>query len=172
MKNFMMACLLLITGVSVYAQKPGGTSPAPKTPEQRATAVTNRLEKKLSLSKDQKTKVHDLAMARAQKMDELRAKYKDQDKKLWQAERKKLRDEFHAGMKATLSPEQYAKWEAQRKKQIEKRKGKNKPAAKGGKGTKGDKGAKGGNDPAKPDAKPDDSEVGDDDEVELDGESK
>lgn len=162
MKKLMMACLLLVTGISAYAQKPE-TKPAPaaKTPEQRADAVSNRLEKKLTLSKEQKTKVRDLALARARKMDELRAKYKDQDKKVWQAERKTVRDAFHSGMKATLSPEQFAKWEAQRKKAIEKRKsGKAKPKGKGGNGA------------IAPDAKPAESEIGDADDAEMDGDSK
>lgn len=164
MKNFVMICLLLVAGFTANAQKPESKG-TPKTPEQRATNVANRLEKKLALSKEQKTKVHDLAMARATKMDALRAKYKDQDKKVWQAERKAVRDEFHAGMKATLSPEQFAKWEEQRKKQIAKQKGakgkgKTKPAPKGG------------NNPSSPDMKPDDSDAGDADDAEMDGESK
>lgn len=163
MKNIVMICLFLVAGFTANAQKPESKG-TPKTPEQRATNVANRLEKKLALSKEQKTKVHDLALARATKMDVLRAKYKDQDKKVWQAERKVVRDEFHSGMKATLSPEQFAKWEAQRKKAMAK--GKGKPAGK----TK--PAPKGGNTPSSPDMKPDDSDAGDADDAEMDGGSK
>lgn len=108
------------------------TEKAPKTPEQRADACANRMEKDLGLSADQKTKVRNLALTRAKKMDELRTKYKGKegDKQLWKDERKKVRDEFHAGVKAVLSPEQFAKWEEQKKKK-EGKPGKGKAKGKG-----------------------------------------
>lgn len=120
-----------------------------KTPEQRADACANKMEKDLTLTPDQKVKVRDLALARAKKMDELREKYKgkDGDKQVWKEERKKARDEFHAGMKALLSPEQFAKWEAQKKKKADKVK----KAKKGKKGTAGDDASPASDDPAEAD---------------------
>lgn len=140
MKRLMMiAALILISAAQMIAQG-GGKK---KTPEQRADNFANKAEKDLGLSAVQKTKVRDLALTRANKMDELRTKYKGKegDKKVWRDERKKVRDEFHAGMKQVLSPEQFAKWEEQRKNHSEK---KNDKANKGGKGGKKVKGGKGG----------------------------
>lgn len=113
----ILTLLLALTTLGAFAQNTnkGGSKPH-KTPEERATAYANRMEKELTLTAEQKTKVHDLALTRAQKMDQLREQYKGQDKKVWQAERKKARDEFHAGMKSVLSPEQFTKWEEQQKK--------------------------------------------------------
>lgn len=139
----IFAITLLLVGFTATAIAQTATSKGngqnKKTPEERATNYANKLEKELGLSGEQKTKVHDLALARANKMKELRDKYKDQDKKVWKEERKKVRDEFHNGMKSTLSPEQYAKWIEMQKKKAEnmkeKGKGKAKEKAKGkGKG--------------------------------------
>lgn len=135
MKRLMLAFVMLIS-VAVAAQtekKKENENHPGKTPEQRADAYAARMEKALTLTPEQKTKVRDLALERARKMDELREKYKDQDKKVWQAERKKVRDDFHAGMKATLSPDLYAKWIEMQKKHEDKTKGKgkNKGKAKG-----------------------------------------
>lgn len=134
----IITLLLALTTLGAFAQNTnkGGSKPH-KTPEERATAYANRMEKELTLTAEQKTKVHDLALARAQKMDQLREQYKDQDKKVWQAERKKARDEFHAGMKSVLSPEQFTKWEEQQKKKAaaaakRKAKGKGKKTQTGG----------------------------------------
>ncbi|MCU0433231.1 MAG: DUF4890 domain-containing protein [Bacteroidia bacterium] len=123
----ILALALLIVGfaVTASAQKPDASKPK-KTPEERAANYANKMEKDLGLNAEQKKKVHDLALARATKMKELREKYKDQDKKVWKEERKKARDEFHNGMKATLSPEQYAKWVEMQKKKAEQMKGKGK----------------------------------------------
>lgn len=134
----IITLLLALTTLGAFAQNTnkGGSKPH-KTPEERATAYANRMEKELTLTAEQKTKVHDLTLARAQKMDQLREQYKDQDKKVWQAERIKARDEFHAGMKSVLSPEQFTKWEEQQKKKAaaaakRKAKGKGKKTQTGG----------------------------------------
>jgi periplasmic protein CpxP/Spy len=131
MKRILAITLLLVGfAVTATAQKPDASKPK-KTPEERATAYANKMQKDLGLNAEQKTKVHDLALARATKMKELREKYKDQDKKVWKEERKKVRDEFHNGMKSTLSPEQYLKWVEMQKKKAEQMKGKAKGKAKG-----------------------------------------
>lgn len=138
MKRIIAITLLLVgfTAVSMAQTATSSSSSKPKkTPEERAANYANKMEKELGLNAEQKKKVHDLALARANKMKELREKYKDQDKKVWKEERKKARDEFHNGMKSTLSPEQYAKWIEMQKKKAEKAKGKAKEKAKGqGKG--------------------------------------
>lgn len=90
---------------------------APKTPEQRAAACANRLEKNLGLSVDQKKKVQSLALTRAKRMEELKGLYagKEESKQVWRDERKKAREDFKEGLKITLTPEQFAKWEADKK---------------------------------------------------------
>lgn len=134
MKRFMLAFTLLIAAAGFAQTNTKGDSHTPKTPEQRADAYAARMEKSLGLSAEQKTKVHDLALNRAKQMDELRTKYKGQDKSVWKDERKKVRDDFHAGMKSVLSPEQYTKWiEMQKKHQEQKAGGKKGKSKKGNK---------------------------------------
>lgn len=120
-----------------------------KTPEQHAAARAAHLEKSLGLNATQKTKVESLLLERQKQMKTLHEKYNGKDKSAGKAEYKAVRDTFDAGMKATLTPEQYAKWKADQKKNMHKHKGakgKHKPA---GKGT--------GN-PTKPDLRPDDAD--------------
>lgn len=156
-KLFFLFMTVAMAATMSYAQGKGQPKPK-KTPEQRADACANKLEKDLTLNADQKKKVHDLALTRAKKMDELREKYKGQDPKTWQAERKKVRDEFHSGMKSVLSPEQFAKWEEQRKKAAANHaKGKGKPK----------KGPKGGTPPPPPAPG---NDAGDGEDPDLDGE--
>lgn len=75
------------------------------------------MERNLGLNADQKNRVRSLALTHAEKMDELRGKYKgnDAEKDTWRSERKKANEEFKEGLKLTLSAEQYAKWEEQKK---------------------------------------------------------
>lgn len=118
----LMPILLLLFSAAAFAQAPppppqNGTPPPPKekkTPEQRATDQSNHLEKDLGLSPDQKSKVYSLVLSREQKMEKLRGQ-QNKDTAAVRAEKKKIRDEFDAGMKTTLSPEQYQKWETMKK---------------------------------------------------------
>lgn len=116
MKKIIASLLLMAIGATAFAQAPAPPQGPPprdhKTPEQRATDQANHLEKELGLSADQKTKVHDLALAREQKMEKLRER---KDTTGVHAERKKIMDEFHDGMKKTLTPEQFKKWEDMKK---------------------------------------------------------
>lgn len=110
--------LLLLCSAAAFAQAPAKDAAAPrepKTPEQRATALADHLEKSLTLTPEQKTKVHALALTKAQKMDQLREQNKGKEKATWATARKQVRDEFTAGIKSVLTPEQFAKWEAQKK---------------------------------------------------------
>jgi protein CpxP len=93
-----------------------------KTPEQRADSLTSHLEKNLQLTADQKTKVHDLVLTREKANDQLREKYKGQDPCASATERKQVRDTFDNGMKTALTPEQYQKWQDQKKQRMEEHK--------------------------------------------------
>lgn len=124
-KLIVLFVSLTISNTAVFAQ--GAVNPklrttpkkevANKTPEQRAAGCANRLEKNLGLSVDQKKKVQSLALVRATRMEELRNLYqgKEESKQVWRDERKKAREDFKEGLKTTLSAEQYAKWEADKK---------------------------------------------------------
>lgn len=117
----LFSFLLVLAVSAAFAQAPQADQKNPppppphKTPEERAKHFTDRMEKDLSLTAEQKTKVQALALTREQKMDELREKYKGQDKNVWAAERKKVRTEFDEGLKKTISAEQYQKWEELKK---------------------------------------------------------
>jgi len=105
------------------AQDKGKIARPHKSPEERADSCASRLQRSLDLDANQKTKVRDLALTRAQKMDELREKYKGQDsaRQTWREERMLAHESFNDGMKLTLTTEQFAKWEEQKKARAAKR---------------------------------------------------
>lgn len=121
MKKILSSLLLLVFAGTMYAQQEQQAPPPPpkdrpaKTAEQRATDLSNRLEKDLGLSADQKQKVHDLALTKEQKMDALEEKYKGQDRQVWAADRKQVHVDFREGMKKVLTADQFTKWEAMKK---------------------------------------------------------
>ncbi|HXC05603.1 MAG TPA: hypothetical protein VNZ86_12665 [Bacteroidia bacterium] len=82
-----------------------------KTPEQRATGVSNRLTKDLSLTDDQKKKVYDAALTRAQKMDQARSQ-PGADRTQMRAQVKSANDAFESSLKIILTPDQFTKWKA------------------------------------------------------------
>lgn len=111
-----------------------------KTPEERAQKSVDHLDKQVGLTQEQKEKVKDLALARAQKVDALKEKYKGQEnakeeakKEIWAAKK-----EYRANVKAILTEEQINKL-----KEKAKENGKGPKGPKGGKGDKGNKGEKG-----------------------------
>ena len=102
-----------------------------KTPEQRADGIAGHLEKELGLSADQKTKVHDLALSKEQSMDKLRESHQGQDPCSWKDERKKVQETFESGMKTTLTPDQFQKWETLKKQRMDNRKNQPHPQKQG-----------------------------------------
>jgi hypothetical protein len=78
------------------------------------------LTKDLGLNDDQKKKVYDAALVRAQKMKEVMEKDGDDhtDRK---AQMKPLMDAFDASMKTILNPEQYKKWKEDMDKRMQNR---------------------------------------------------
>lgn len=87
------------------------------TPEQRAQNAVAELDKIVTLTPDQKTKVQALAIERAKKVDEVRAKYKGQEnaKEAAKADLAPIRKEFRKSVKALLTPEQIQKLKAKAK---------------------------------------------------------
>jgi protein CpxP len=112
----IISSLLVLVAFTAFAQTPAksNTGHEQKTPEERATAMTAHLEKSLALTPEQKTKVYGLTLAREQKINQLRDANKGKDRCDWADQRKQTQDEFMAGMKQTLTPEQFTKWNAQK----------------------------------------------------------
>jgi hypothetical protein len=138
-------CLSIIT-TTAFAQGKGkgkgkGNAEMRNRPaEERATAHTNHLEKKLGLSAEQKTQVYEINLATAKKNDEIRAKRQagGADNKALSVERKENEKNRVAKIEALLTADQKTKWEAwkaAKKARVEARK-MNK--GKGGKGKSSD----------------------------------
>ena len=87
------------------------------TPEQHAQKSVARLNEKVGLTEDQKTKVTTLAIDKAKKTDEIRTKYSGQaDKRpVAKSEMDAVRKEYRKQVKALLTPEQIEKLKAHHK---------------------------------------------------------
>jgi protein CpxP len=121
MKKMISSLLMLLT-FTAFAQAPAHKpTHEQKTPEERATAIAAHLEKSLVLSADQKTKVHDLALAKEKKIEQLKEQNKGKDRCAWADQRKQAQTEFESGMKQTLTPDQYTKWTEQKAERSKKR---------------------------------------------------
>jgi hypothetical protein len=85
-----------------------------RTAEERATAHTNHLEKKLGLSTDQKSQVYAINLDAAKQHDELRAQAKTAgaDKKAIAEKRKAVNTARVSKIESLLTGDQKTKWEA------------------------------------------------------------
>jgi protein CpxP len=123
MKKLILAILLAATAPAfaqqaTEQQAPTQTTAAPAskkvhTPEEKATMTSNRMEKKLAITADQKKKIYDLALLRAQKADEVKAKH-ETDRALMHSEMKSIQTAFDSNLKDILTPEQYTKWKEEK----------------------------------------------------------
>jgi Spy/CpxP family protein refolding chaperone len=132
MKKTIFAAFIIL-GASAYAQKPVKLAKPAKaenqvqnqnqkpSPEERAKRVTQKLEKELGLTADQKQKVSDLTLTRIKEGEKLRELRKT-DKNAAKGKFKALTQQYHADMKGILTAEQHAKWEAKKQEMIEKKK--------------------------------------------------
>jgi hypothetical protein len=110
MKNLILALsFLLITG-AISAQD-STVIRKKATPEERAKRSTEHLEKKVSLTAEQKPKVYNLALVKASQMQALHDKYKDQPEKKEECrkEMKAVQEAYKAGIKTILTAEQNAR---------------------------------------------------------------
>jgi Spy/CpxP family protein refolding chaperone len=124
MKFISTIIFATILGISFANAQTTKTKPSEKTkqqgaqklsPDEKATKISNELEKELSLSADQKKQVYDLAKARATEIDAVRAKYKG-DQKSAQPEIKAIRQKYKTQMDTILTPEQKVKFDDYKKK--------------------------------------------------------
>lgn len=118
MKKILFALLMLATGTGAFAQPGPGAPPPPppkKTPEQRADAMTRRMDRELKLEPWQHARVHDLVLNHERRMMQLRDQAGDAGKKSLKKEREDANRDFQEGLHKTLSPEQMTRWEEIRK---------------------------------------------------------
>ena len=99
--------LLFITGISASAQQ----KMQPKTPEERAVMITNKMKTNLSLSDGQYAKVKAVNLDFATKFDEIR---KSENKKDIVNKMRNLDSQRMQSLKAVLTSEQYTKYETQK----------------------------------------------------------
>lgn len=154
MKLGILALALLIGSASFGQEKTTKKSEpqreqrqtrTPKTAEERATNMTERMTKQLGLSDDQKSKIYEINLGIAQKNDGIRS-----NTALTKEDRRKQMQENHASRKAmykeVLTPDQYAKyeaWEQEKKAKMEAKRKEHQSEKTGGKkGGKAGKGAK------------------------------
>jgi Spy/CpxP family protein refolding chaperone len=115
MKKAILTIAIAVMGLTAaFAQDTTkhARRPMPKmTAEQRADKVTARLEKQLSLTADQKTKIYAIELENAKKMDTWRSADKG-DMKGKMKERKAAMDEQKAKIDAVLTADQKTKMDA------------------------------------------------------------
>lgn len=112
------AGLLTITAPALAQQKPG------KTATERATRRTEVMTRDLSLSADQQAKVQALNNQFATQVDELRPSAAERTARQERRQKaQQARADYDAQLKAVLTPEQYANYQAQQQKRREEHKG-------------------------------------------------
>ena len=129
MKKVILVLAVAMSTLSVFAQdgKPK------KNAEQRATMYVKELTTELGLTADQSSKIKAVQLESLTKIDTIKAKATDADKKASKKEAKAVSDAANASIKAVLTDEQKAKFDAWVEAKKEKMKNKE-----GGKG-KGEK---------------------------------
>ncbi|MBC8112082.1 MAG: hypothetical protein H7Y04_13570 [Verrucomicrobia bacterium] len=112
MKKTLFATLLVLLACVAFAQTAEETEDMGKTPEERAENQTQKLTKALTLTEAQVPKIKVIALANAQKVDEMRAKYIAQgNKRGMLSEYKNLVDATDAQYKEVFTVEQYTKFQ-------------------------------------------------------------
>jgi periplasmic protein CpxP/Spy len=155
----LLIILLAVMGITTitYAQGNNKGKSNKKTAEERAKKSSERMEKELNFTVEQKNKIYELNLARAKKIDELRAKYGD-DRKAIGKEMKPINMERKNQLMQILDKEQQEKHKAFKEKQKKLR------AEKGGKGKGNGKGK--GKNKGKIESAPENSEIDEDEEFE------
>ncbi|MGB4774406.1 MAG: hypothetical protein WBP45_04485 [Daejeonella sp.] len=91
-----------------------------KNPEERAQLMTASLEKKLNLTSDQKSKIYEINLDRAKKMDDLNETYRKEKIE----KRKKLMEGHDKKLNKVLTSDQqksYEEFKAQHRERMQKR---------------------------------------------------
>ena len=93
------------------------------TPEERVEMRTEKLSEKLGLDENQKAKVKEVLLSQQKENKEVREEMKADREKAraeMKATMKKQHEELKAKLKPILTEDQYKKWEAMQKENIEK----------------------------------------------------
>jgi hypothetical protein len=108
MKKVILVLAVAMSTLSVFAQdgKPK------KNAEQRATMYVKELTTELGLTADQSSKIKAVQLESLTKIDTIKAKATDADKKASKKEAKAVSDAANASIKAVLTDEQKAKFDA------------------------------------------------------------
>jgi protein CpxP len=110
MKKFICFLVVSLFCIGAIAQNDPSAAKS-STPEQRAERITNWMNKKLTLTADQKAKVYDINLKYAKLNQETRTNDADNKKAMRQelkASEKEREDEF----KAILTPDQFKSFQA------------------------------------------------------------
>lgn len=114
MKKWMMMGALAAASLSCYAQDGVAPKERPhRTVDERVKARTERMTQELGLSAEQVERVEVLNREQATGVEKDRAAA-DQDRDARRAAMKDRRDHYEAGLRAVLTAEQYAKWQAKK----------------------------------------------------------
>ena len=108
MKKILTIALALFLGFGAVAQD---KSHKDKTPEEKARMMTEKMQEKLDLTKDQYNKVYQLNLETAKQMQQMREQ-RNEDKEANRAQMKQFRAEREAKLNAVLTAEQQQKLEA------------------------------------------------------------
>jgi Spy/CpxP family protein refolding chaperone len=143
MKNIwisLVALFAILIATPAFAQKGQGKREqwAQMTPEQRADKATSKMTRRYALNNDQAAKLKIANLDFANKMKSVRDTKSTMDPKTRRDTRKGYIAEHQAAIKNILTPDQYSKFEADRKKAQERRAQNQANRGKGkGKGLKG-----------------------------------
>lgn len=123
MKKFLLAVVMMVATTMIgFAQS---TSKADtRTVEQRALGFVKNLDKELTLTDEQKTKIIVIQTAMITKTDEIKAKGADGDKKAMQKEIRAANEAGTADVKVLLTAEQKVKFDAWQERKKEEAKAK------------------------------------------------
>jgi Spy/CpxP family protein refolding chaperone len=98
-KIILMLFTVVITSVNMMAQGPQDGNGAKRTPEERASKMTERMTKELVLTADQQTKMKALLFKH------------EQEREARMKEEKARMEKTDMDIKAILTPDQYQKYE-------------------------------------------------------------
>ena len=113
----MIAAILFISmSTMAFAQEDGGKK-AHKTPEEKAQKLTNALEKKLSLTADQKSKIYVISLDGIKQMQKNRVKGQKPDRTVMRAELEKRDSQIIALLNDTQR-KAYQEWKTEKLKSM------------------------------------------------------
>lgn len=119
----LLLILIAFTSANVFSQQ---NEKAKKTPEERATKMTDRMKKNLSLSDEQYKQVYNLFLSKAQEMKSNKEKFMGMDKEARKQMKMTNREEFKKQLSGILNPDQMKKFEDNMKKHKDGKNKKNK----------------------------------------------